>query len=312
MASKIERFDIDQLPSSTGAVNAKNYIKRLRESLDRGEIEVSEFLKKGKEAAQYAYDTYLNMAPAGASSAAMVNFIVDEMKAGNGWSGFKLDKNNNIKPLALGQEYEERLRQELIPSNIQGEEREALLKEIPTDIGFDTDRFAVEREAIRQKTQQKTVLEQQKGIQKDRLGELATLLAAQEKRQFEDAIPEIASTAQAQGFLETSGFGNALAREKARLAANTQTALGLQALDDRDFEVQAVGDIVKNLNQMQTAGLQRKFGLDDREYSENLARELARLSKPDIKQPSSLERALPFLQLGTSAAMTGASKGVSR
>lgn len=311
MASTIAPFDTNLSLDPQHAQQAQAYVKQLREALDRGEIEVSQFLQEGKKAAQFAVDTYLHLAPHGKASADRVNWIMDSMRTGEGWSGLKVGAGNEIKPTALGKEYEERLRQELIPENIQGAERDALLKSIPNDIGFDTDRFQAEREGIRQKFQQQETLTQQKEIQKNRLGELATLLGEQEKRQFNESVPELAGNAQTAGFLETSGFGNALARERARLAGNTQTVLGLQALDDRDFEVNAIGDIAKNLNSFQTAGLERQFGLQDRDYSENLAKELARLANPEIKQPSSLERALPFIGLGTSAATAYASGGAS-
>lgn len=120
-------------------------------------------------------------------------------------------------------------------------------------------------------------LEEQKAIQAQRLQELSQFLAAEEGRKFNQAIPEIAETAQGQGFLETSGFGNALARERVRLAGDTSARLTEQGLADRDFEVGSLGAIGENKNQLLVGGLERKFSLEDLDRSEALSRELARL-----------------------------------
>ncbi len=153
--------------------------------------------------------------------------------------------------------------------------------------------------AERQAGQSRSTLEEQKGIQKSRLSDLATLLAQQEHTKFNQAIPEIAETAQGQGFLETSGFGNALARERTKLASDTAYRLGEQGLADRDFEVNAVGDINKNTQNVETAGIERRYGLEDLTRSEQLARELARLGQPaPARGPSSFDRTMTALQTG--------------
>ena len=269
-------------------------LERLKGALDKGEISVSKYLEIGRTIASRADEVYSGLARSGSSQANAANAA--NPFPGLQKYGFKIDagkpqgdaKRFNVD---LGQSYERKLREELLPGNLSSEEREELLSTIPEDIGFDTERFAIEREGVRQKMQGKKTLEEQKGIQKTRLDELASLLGKQEEQSFNTNIPEIAGTAQAQGFLETSGFGNALARERSRLAQNTQNVLGLQSLADRDFEVSRVGEIAKGLNDYQTSGLQRYFGTEDRDHSEALARELARLSQPQQPKMSAWDKA---------------------
>lgn len=137
-----------------------------------------------------------------------------------------------------------------------------------------------------------TTLERQKAIQDQRLKDLASFLSAEEGRKFNQAIPEIAETSQAQGFLETSGFGNALARERVKLAGDTSARLTEQGLADRDFEVGSIGATTAGTRDLLTGGLERKFSLDDLDRSEALSRELARLGIVNPKGESSTDRTL--------------------
>lgn len=170
------------------------------------------------------------------------------------------------------------------------------------------DQFEIQRLAQEEEARRRKILQEQKGIQSTRLQELTALLAQEEARKFGQAIPDIAGNAQAQGFLETSGFGDALARERSKLAGDTAFRLGEQALTDRDFEVGAIGDISKGTGDLNTNALERKFSVEDLGRSENLARELAKYGVPaPAKGPSGSEQFLQYAQ--GAGALAGAAKG---
>lgn len=171
------------------------------------------------------------------------------------------------------------------------------------------DRKRIRLQQEQQRALRRKALEEQKGIQATRLEDLTNLLAQEEQRKFTQAIPEIAETAQAGGFLETSGFGGALARERSRLAGETAFRLGEQSLADREFEIGAVGDIAEGTIGLGTAGLEREFSVEDLTRSENLARELARIGRPVPQQVSSARGGSNVLQGGLGGAAIGAQVG---
>jgi len=147
-------------------------------------------------------------------------------------------------------------------------------------------RRIIGEEAATQEAIRRAALEEQTGVQQQRLTDLAGLLAQEEQRQFGQAIPEIAGTAQAQGFLETSGFGGALARERTNLAGRSQFLLGQQALSDRESEIQGLRRIEEGTTGFLQGGLQREFSLSDFDRQRNLANELARLGASANRQPA--------------------------
>lgn len=168
-------------------------------------------------------------------------------------------------------------------------------------------RGVIEDEAARQEEQGRGYLGEQVGIQKNRMQELAALLAQQQDTAFNRNIPGIAETAQGGGFLETSGFGNSLARNYTDLQEDTSLALAKQGLADRDFEVAGIGKIADNRLGLQTGGLERQFSEEDLTRSERLARELGAMGVVSPKGESSTDRTLRQVQMGVGTAASLAS-----
>ncbi len=144
------------------------------------------------------------------------------------------------------------------------------------------------------------ILGEQGDIQKQRLNDLASLLSQQTDRQFNRDIPEIANTAQGQGFLETSGFGNALSKDYKTLVEDQNAQILKQGLSDRDLQIQGIGQIGANNNSLDTGGLERTYSTEDLTRSENLAEKLGRMgvSAPAPQMSSSdrmLQNAGPIL-----------------
>lgn len=157
------------------------------------------------------------------------------------------------------------------------------------------DAFKVAQLQQQQISTSTNALDTQTALQKTRLNDLAKLLAEQNDKQFNLDIPQIAETAQNQGFLETSGFGNALANRRAQLTATSDAALAEQALADRDLQIKGIGDITTNTNNLGTAGLQRTFSTEDTASAQALARELAKYGvQAPAPQPSTLDKALQY------------------
>ncbi len=173
------------------------------------------------------------------------------------------------------------------------------------------DAFNVARLQQTEEAKSRSILDEQGQLQKSRLGELTSLLAKQQTDQFRMEIPQIAETAQAQGFLETSGFGGALANRYKELTAGTSAELAKQSLEDRDLQIKGLGDVGKNSNDLATAGLERTFSTQDLTRSEALARELAKYGVAAPSKVDSFDQNLSRLgqitQIGASVA--GASGG---
>ncbi len=144
------------------------------------------------------------------------------------------------------------------------------------------DQSVIEQEGIRQQEQQRQALAAQDAIRAGRLNDLKTLLSQQEDRQFSENAPGIYEDLNSRGLIQSSGLGEALAREKAKLAANTNDQLTQQGLADRDADVSGIGDILSKLQSFQTSGLERKFTLQDFQNEADLAQKLGATNAPTI------------------------------
>ena len=171
------------------------------------------------------------------------------------------------------------------------------LREVDRDRQRITDEQAEQERIMRENLAERTQISQ------DRMAEFTELLAAEEERKFNQAIPELANTAQNQGFLETSGFGNALANERAGLAGQTAFTLAGQALADRNMELEGIQGIGNNALGLRTSGLERTFSQGDQFNSEQLARELGQLG---VAAPAQASSSSPNMLGG---AVTGAAAG---
>lgn len=97
-------------------------------------------------------------------------------------------------------------------------------------------------------------------IRRTRRDELAKILSSQVDQDFKNAIPQIAEDANTKGILTSTGYGEALARERSRLSERSNLELAKTGLSDLDAEA--------SLRESLAAG-----GLDSGQQSE-----LARLS----------------------------------
>lgn len=157
------------------------------------------------------------------------------------------------------------------------------------------ERQQIEKLAGTEEAKSRAILGEQTKLQEQRLSDLASLLAKQQDAKFNRDIPDIAETAQGQGFLETSGFGNALAKRYKDLTAQTSEELARQALTDRDLAINSTGQIGQNANDLYTSGLERQFSVTDNAKSEALARELAKYGVPTpAKGPSTTDKLLQY------------------
>ncbi len=136
-----------------------------------------------------------------------------------------------------------------------------------------------------------TALDKRTSLQKQRLNDLADLLSKQNKDTFNADIPGIANTSQKAGMLETSGFGQALGQDYTNLQMTTDQAIAKQALADRDLEINGVGSIASNTNNLTTAGAERGFSVNDTDKANQLALQLGQMGIPaPAQQPSTTDK----------------------
>lgn len=150
------------------------------------------------------------------------------------------------------------------------------------------DQSVIEQEAARQAEQQRQAFEAERAIRSQRLTDLSAFLTNEENRKFSQSQPGIYEDLNARGLLRSSGLGEALAREKAKLAGDSASVLAQQGLTDRDAEIQGIKDILSRTQQFQTSGLERKFTLEDFEREKATARELGANYAPSVKGGSSV------------------------
>lgn len=138
------------------------------------------------------------------------------------------------------------------------------------------DQGLIETEAGRQEAQRRTQLSQLLGIPEAELGDMRGLLQRQQEETFRRRIPQIAEESQAAGLLRGSGFTDSLAREARELETDTSLALG-------GYGISGLADALAARQGLQTAGLQRRFSLEDFDRSARLAREIGATSAPGVQ-----------------------------
>lgn len=286
------------------AFQALEELKEKRRQLNEGELGIEQFLDEGKRLARFIISERDRLGGAGSGQATVSTNLTTLFE--NADTGFGRIPGEKDPTIELPPSFQQQVREALLPENITGEERERLLKDIPFDIGFDTDRFDIEREAIRQRQRAQEALAEERVQRSESLGVLGDLLQQQQAAQFTLNVPRIREDAQAAGLFRTTGLADALAREQARLTEQTGFRLGEAALLDRAADVQAQRDILANQLAIQQSGLQRDFSLEDFTRQTRLAKELAALSAPQSGRSSGGKAA------GTlSGAATGAGIGTS-
>lgn len=277
------------------------YLRGLRQALDSGEIGVSEFLKLGQPAADDAAKNIYALASSGKDGANYATPYLSALQE----SGFTYDHKNGAVSGAraqLPQEYQQALREELVPTNLDPAAREKIINSIPDDIDFFSDQGKIERERIRQQVESEKALTVRKGERQTKLDELAGLLSSRRDTLQERAIPQITEMSNAAGQIDTTAYGQAIAKNLTNLEQDSQFALSQQALSDRDVNMAEALDILTRSQQFQTAGLERTFSLDDQQRSQDFATRLAELSRPTQPSKSSTEKWMN----GASALMAGA------
>jgi len=252
-------------------------LARLRELTEAGDVKVSEFLNAGEKVGKMLSQDFRAFGAGSSRGTGVANAFESQ-------SGFRFKDAGTgaveIQSELFGSDFQRRFREEILPDDLPEDQREAFLSQIPSDIPIESDRFAVEREGIRQAMQAQAAEAEAATTRESRLADLAALLQQQEESTFARLTPQLAEQAQAQGLFETSAFGESLARERTALAEQTQQALALQGLSDRDAEI--LGQLRADAIQrgFQTGGLQRQFGLEDISSDFQRQLQIAALTQP--------------------------------
>ena len=140
----------------------------------------------------------------------------------------------------------------------------------------------IEEAGLRQKEEILSEATKQDELRKSRRSELANLLAQQSDRLFSENQPFIAEDANAAGIYTGTGFSEALAKEKGRLASSAQEQLAMQGLTDTDALLDQRSSALSRSQGFQEAGLSRNFSLDDYMRQAQLSRELGSLQEVPV------------------------------
>ena len=281
-------------------------LRSFRKQLDSGDLSVQQFVEQAKPQAKELLQLIGGLAGRSSADATFANQFLGVLPE----AGFKHTGGTIADPtvkVALPQKFEEQARQELLPENLPEDQRQAILDEIPRDIGFDTDRFNIEREGIRQKLQQTEDIETAKTSREERLVDLGALLRKQGEEAFDINQAPILEQLQARGLAQTSELESSFARERRRQSDVTQNILTQQSLSDREADIAGALSAGELQRDFQSSGLSREFGLEDLARSNALARELAILSQPQARGKSRGEKAVEGIEAG--ASVVGAIRG---
>jgi hypothetical protein len=165
------------------------------------------------------------------------------------------------------------------------------------------------------KTEAKGIGEEYVGKFKDerktRRSELAKLLGEQSETAFSTNQPGILEDLSARGLLHSSGTGDALAKERARLATLESQALRGQELSDLDTEQSLQQAIMDRTLGYGDANLERSFSLDDIRMANEQAVNAARIQSEAAKQASQNQLISDVVGLGANVA-TGGMYGLAK
>jgi len=163
----------------------------------------------------------------------------------------------------------------------------------------------IEQFGRRQEEQMRQMFQVQEQQREQRLSDLASLLASEEQRAYEQFVPGEQERLNTLGLLRSSALGESLSREKTRLQAEREAALAGQALEDREAAIQATQGILQPRLATQQAAIERMYSLEDLEREQNLARELAAAGVPYAGSAGGMSTGEGVFQ----GALTGAAAG---
>lgn len=265
--------------SGTDFGQATDYLTSLRKALDLGQVTAAEYLQKGMPVAQQAYrdlNAYGGKGSNQGKDAQRIMGYIDQ-------AGFQLRPNSsdtfNVVP-NLPSQYQEQIRQSLLPAGLSEDQKAAYLNQIPQDIKFGSDQYNIEKEGLRQKLQSEGVAATQKVQRAQQLNDLAGILSNQADTNFQRSIPTVAENANTAGIYRSTGYGEALAKQQGQLQQDVQSQLAQQGLQDRAIDTGSLGDILAAQQGFQSAGVQRQFSLDDFATQARYAQQLADAAKP--------------------------------
>lgn len=148
-----------------------------------------------------------------------------------------------------------------IPVNTGSADLDALLASMRSQIAGNKQDLLTENVAATKERQQ--TLEQQKTERDKQVSQLANLLAEQNQRNLNLAIPNIAEQSNIKGVYRSTGLGNAIAREARNLTAATQEQLAQQKLANQEAYTQGLGSITEADIAGKGAATQRALSLGD-------------------------------------------------
>lgn len=143
-----------------------------------------------------------------------------------------------------------------------------------------TDQALIEQEGQRQYQQQQDFITSDAARREAARQQMAQLLTKQAQESFSETLPLTAEDYNAGHLLNSSGYGNEVARQQGSLAQQIANKLGETGLQDVNLQTQQQQDALGGLLGYQSSGLNRNFSLQDFQRQAQLSREIGAMSVP--------------------------------
>lgn len=144
------------------------------------------------------------------------------------------------------------------------------------------DQAKIETEGQRQNQQMQDFITGDAATRASARDQLAQLLTQKAQQSFSETLPQTAEDYNSHHLLNSSGYGNEVARQQANLASQIANQVGMQGFSDIDLQSRQKQAALGGMQSFQTAGLNRGFNLDDFVRQGNLAREIGAASTPKV------------------------------
>lgn len=141
--------------------------------------------------------------------------------------------------------------------------------------------------------------------------QLARLLTQQAQQSFSQTLPKTAEDYNAGHLLNSSGYGNEVARQQSNLAAQIANQVALQGVSDINRTSDQKAAALQGLQGFGNAGLSRQFSLEDFINSANVSKTIGAQTAPQVSSGKGQTGTL-LGGVGALAPLVGAARGFGK
>lgn len=171
-----------------------------------------------------------------------------------------------------------------------------------------SDKSAIQNLGESQDAQNQQYITQDASDRSSARDKLSQLLTQQAQQSFAQTLPQTAEDYNAGHLLNSSGYGNEVARQQANLAAQIANRVALQGVSDIDRQSQLKQGALQNLQGFGQSGLGRQLSLEDFVNSANVAKTIGAQAAPQVSNGKGQTGAL-LSGVGSLAPLAGLAMG---